>query len=389
MVTREELRRFNWPIFTAAVLLTGIGLLFIASASYRFGAEGAGGYSGDPLKQALWAVIGLAGFAAAVFIDYRRLERYAYTIYAVLLALLLLVLLVGTGRISGWFRVGSMRMQPSEFMKVAYVLAIARYLMYTDVHRRFRGLVVPFLIALVPMGLILKQPDLGTALVFLPVLFVVLGVAGARRRHLATIALLGILAVPVFWYAGLVNNYQKARVLGFVYQNNPERLRSISRQLGVRFDTYQQRQSVLTIGSGGLFGKGWGRGTQTHYEFLPEDHTDFIVSVLGEESGLAGTTVVLILYVMLGVSGLGVARRTREPFGRLVAIGMVALIETQAAVNVAVASGLMPVTGLTLPFVSYGGSSLLTSFIAVGLIINVGMRREEVIAMHDDFEFDD
>ena len=389
MVSREELRRFNWPIFIAAILLVGIGLLFIASASFRSGAEGEGEYSREPLKQALWALIGLGGFALAVLVDYRTLRRHVYTIYALLLALLVLVLVIGTGRISGWFRLGTMRMQPSEFMKVAYVLAIARYLMYTDEHRKLRGLIVPFLIGLVPMALILKQPDLGTALVFLPVLFVVLGVAGARRRHLAAIALLGLLSLPVFWQAGLVNNYQKARVLGFLHQNDPARIRAISRQLGVRFDTYQQRQSVLTIGSGRLLGKGWGRGTQTHYEFLPEDHTDFIMSVLAEESGLAGTTVVLVLYVMLGLFGLGVARRTREPFGRLVAIGMVALIETQAAVNVAVAVGLMPVTGLTLPFVSYGGSSLLTSFLAVGLVINVGMRREEVIAMHDDFEFDD
>jgi len=390
VITREELRRFNWPVFVAALMLVAVGLVFIWSASFRSEAEGAGRYYNYPLKQLLWAGVGLGAFAATLLVDYRRLRTHAYTFYFVLLALLVLVLITGRVRgVTGWFRLGPVKMQPSEFMKIAYVLVLARCLMYSDRHRRIRGLVVPFLVALVPMALILKQPDLGTALVFLPVLFVVLAVAGARRRHLVAIAALGLASLPVFWQTGLINDYQKARVLGFIHRNNPERVRALSQSLGVRFDTYQQAQSVLTIGSGRIIGKGLGRGTQTRYEFLPEDHTDFIFSVIGEESGLAGTTLVIILYLTIGLAGLGVARRAREPFGRLVVIGMVALIEAQALINLAVAEGFMPVTGLTLPFVSYGGSSLLVSFIAVGLIINVGMRPEAVIAEGDDFEFDD
>jgi rod shape determining protein RodA len=389
VITRDDLRRFNWPILIAAVLLAGLGLLFISSASYRSGAEGTGAYAGYPLKQALWLGIGLVAFAVTVLVPYRALGKQAWTAYLILLALLVLVLPFGGGRIRGWFRLGPMRMQPSEFMKVAYVLAVARCLTYTDRHRRWLGLALPFVVALVPMGLILKQPDLGTALVFLPVLFAVLAAAGARGRHLATIALLGALALPAAWYTGLVNNYQKARVLGFVFRNDPERIRAISDDLGVRFDTYQQTQSVLTIGSGGLVGRGWGRGTQTRYDFLPEDHTDFIFSVIAEESGFLGTTLVMVLFLVIGLAGLGIARTAREPFGRLVAIGMVALVETQVIINLAVALGLMPVTGITLPFVSYGGSSLVTSFVAVGLIVNVGMRPETVVANRDDFEFDD
>jgi rod shape determining protein RodA len=391
MITRAEFRRFHWPIFLAAVLLTALGVLFISSASFRSGAEGTGAYSREPAKQACWALVGLAACALAVFIDYRTLRRHAYTLYAVLLGFLVLVLVTGRVRgMAGWFRLGPVGLQPSEFMKVAYLLAIARYLMSTGgEYRHWRGLILPFLIALVPMGLILKQPDFGTALMFLPVLFVVLAVAGARRRHLATIACLGLLSLPVAWYAGLINNQQKARVYGFLYEGQPERIRAISRQLRVRFDTYQQRQSILTVGSGQVFGKGWGKGAQTHYDFLPEDHTDFILSVIGEEAGFVGTTFVLVLYLVIALGGLAIARRTREPFGRLVAIGVVALITTQAAVNAAVATGLMPVTGLTLPFVSYGGSSLVASFMAVGLLLNVGMRRTEVIAARDEFEFDD
>lgn len=391
MLTRDELRRFNWPILAIAVLLVAIGVVFIWSASYRSAAEGEGAYAGFPQRQLMWAGIGLGAFALAALVDYRRLRPHVGTLYVVCLALLVLVLKVGRGpgSVRSWFQVGPARMQPSEFMKLVYVLAVARLLMYTDAHRRLVGLTVPFLVALVPMGLILKQPDLGTALVFLPVLFVVLALAGARRRHLAVIACLGALSLPVFWQTGLINNYQKARVLGFLHQGNPQRIRAISQSLGVRFDTYQQTQSILTIGSGGLLGRGLGRGTQTRYEFLPEDHTDFIFSVIAEEAGLAGGTVVLLLYALFAVFALEVARRTREPFGRLVVIGMVALIETQVVVNVGVALGLMPVTGLTLPFVSYGGSSLLTSFLAAGLIVNVGMRREPVVAGGDDFEFDD
>ena len=389
MITREELRRFNWPIFAAVTLLAGMGLLFIWSASFRSAAEGTGAYAAHPLKQLLWVAVGLGGFALAVLVDYRTIRRHAYTIYLVLLASLVLVLRFGSGPIKGWFGVGPLRIQPSEFMKVAYVLVLARCLMYTDQHRRLWGLALPFLIALAPMGLILKEPDLGTALVFLPVLFVVLAVAGARRRHLAAIALLGLAALPVFWQTGLINNYQKARVLGFVFRNDPARIRAIGDRLNVRLDTYQQTQSVLTVGSGGLAGRGWGRGTQTRYDFLPEDHTDFIFSVIAEESGFAGATLVLALYLTIGLFGLRIARGTRDPFGRLVAIGVVALLETQAVINVAVALGLMPVTGLTLPLVSYGGSSVLTSFIATGLLVNVGMRREEVVAERDDFEFDD
>ena len=300
-------RHFDFWLLGAVALLTIFGVTMIRSAI-------AGNTelieSNTVQKQIIFAVTGFVVMMLVAVMDYRLLSALSRPLYFLTAGLLAALNVVG-GALFGsarWFRLGPMRMQPSEFMKLAYVLVLARCLMYTDEHRRLRGLAVPFLIALVPMALILKQPDLGTAMVFLPVLFVVLAVAGARRRHLVAIALMGALSLPVFWQVGLINNYQKARILGFIYHDDPQKIRAVSDRLGVRFDTYQQTQSVLTIGSGRLVGRGWGRGTQTRYDFIPEDHTDFIFTVIAEEAGFLGATLVPLAYLVMGLFGLEVAR---------------------------------------------------------------------------------
>jgi rod shape determining protein RodA len=377
MVDAKSIKEFDWVMFVCALLLVVIGATFIWSAKYPTNADE--GPLSVPLvrKQIAYAALGVVFFAALLWVHYLTFCRYAYALYAFGILLLLFVLFIGSEAkgAARWIPIAGQRFQPAEFMKVALVLCLARYLQFRESYRTLPGLLPPLLLTLAPVGLILLQPDLGTSLVLIPLPFIMLYAAGARLRHLLPILGLGMAAIPglaVLHHLGyklFLKEYQWARILSFL---NP--------QSDAAGSGYQIIQSLIAVGSGGLWGKGLGAGTQNRLNFLPERHTDFIFSVIGEEWGFFGAIGVLVLYGLIFVGGIGIAARTRETFGRLVAVGMMAVLSVQVLINVGMTIRLCPVTGLTLPFISYGGSSLLSSFIMLSLVINVGMHRPMTLA---------
>lgn len=344
------------------------------------------------LRQASYLATGVGLLLLVLVPSYRRIGQYAYWIYWSLVVLLGLLLLDKYGidlpLISGsrhdtvwrWIRVGPLSVQPSEFMKVGLILALAYYLRYRSSYRTWRGLIPPFLLTLLPMLLILKQPDLGTLLMLLPVLFVMLFVAGARLRHLATIVLLGCATMPAFYFFGM-EDYQRERIQVLFKQNTDDQRWHMKQG-------YQLRQSLIALGTGGLTGQGYGEGAFVRHNLLPEEHNDFIFAVIGNQWGLAGCLVVILAYVLIIICGLEVAMLTNDPFGRLLAVGVVVMIVVQALLNICMTLGLAPITGMTLPFVSAGGSSLWANFLALGLLVNVAQRRPMLIA-HPPFEHQD
>jgi rod shape determining protein RodA len=276
--------------------------------------------------------------------------------------------------------------------KIAYILALAWYLRYRSNYRNFRALVGPFVLTLFPMVLILLEPDLGTMLLMMPVLFTMLFVAGARVRHLALIILLAVAVSPALWFK--MKPYQRTRISSVLLQSEwvrekAEENPTVSRILvGGKFTErrwrndwgYQLIRSKFAIASGGLMGSGFGRGPFIKYDFLAERHNDFIFSVIAHQGGFLGCAAFLGLYIIVIACGLEIAAHNTDPFARLLAVGIIAMFVVQIIVNMGMTLGIMPVTGLTLPFVSYGGSSLLVNMIAVGLLNNVGRGRPFSVA---------
>ncbi len=363
-------------------------------------------------KQLVFAVVGLGGLVAANLVNYRRLGAVSHWIYGVTVVLLV-VILVGKyvslpfvplrGGAHRWivFKIGSHSLpaiQPSEFCKLAYILALAWYLRYRSNYSRFRALVGPFALTLLPMVLILLEPDLGTVLLMMPVFFTMLFVAGARIRHLALIVLLAVVVSPAMWF--MLRPYQRIRISSVLLQSQWVRQRAekspaLGRLLvGGKFTErswrnewgYHLVRSKFAVASGGWSGAGYGQGPFIKYDFLPERHNDFIFSIIAHQSGFIGCLGFLLLYVLLVACGLEIAVHNTDPFGRLMAMGIVAMFVVEVATNVGMTLGLMPITGLTLPFVSYGGSSLLVNMMAVGLLNNVGRCRPFSVAPRKGIE---
>lgn len=404
---KRQLRDFDVGILVATLLLVGIGIVMIHSATH---APGAPGLSTLVQRQMMVAGLGLAVLLGAIFVTQDSLEALTPLFYGLAVLLLVAVLAIGVGKTGErrWFDLGPLRFQPSELAKYAVILALARYL----ARRRTRldrpvHLIVPFLIVALPMCLVLLEPDLGTSVIFLlflvpmlywagaPPLFLVLLAAPAVSMVLAFnwvawavfLAALGWLLYvsrtfladklivfatnvvmgrlgPILW--SRLEDYQRHRILAFL---NPEKY---------RFSTgYQLIQSKIAIGSGGVFGKGFLQGTQKNYAFLPEQHTDFIFSVLAEEFGLFGCLIVLGLYLYLVVRMFRLAGQVRNRFAGLVIVGIASTLFLQSAVNIAVTVGLSPVTGMPLPLLSYGGTSLLVTLASVGIVLGMGTRRME------------
>lgn len=353
-------------------------------------------------KQVVFAVVGLIGFIAANLVNYRRLGGVSYWIYGIVLVLLVLLLVSryvvalpfipsinGTHR---WISVaiGGRQLpslQPSEICKLAYVLALAWYLRYRSNYRNFKALAGPFALTVLPMVLILLEPDLGTVLLIMPVFFTMVFVAGAKVRHLVIIILLAVLISPVLWLK--METYQRIRISSVLLQNEFVRQKvqehpAIGRILvGEQFSSRRwERQwghhlmrSKFAVASGGAGGYGFRQGPFVKYNFLPYRHNDFIFSIIAHEWGFWGCLGLFGLYAVVIWCGLEIAANNSDPFGKLVAMGIVSMFAVEVLVNVSMTIGLMPITGLTLPFVSYGGSSLLMSMIAVGLLNNVGRCR--------------
>jgi rod shape determining protein RodA len=356
------LAHIEWPLLVLALLVSAVGLLTIASATYRDERL----LTPYVIRQATAVGLGMVLLVIAVSIDYRTLSRYAVVFYLGLLASLVVVLFTGItgGGARRWLGVGSLTLQPSEFMKVGVVLVLAHVLHRAAGERRLalRRLVLPLVLIAVPAVLILKQPDLGTAVALGLGAFTLLMVAGLPARWLLITALI---AGPLLPYAyNHLKPYQRNRLISFM---SPEK-----DPLGTG---YHVLQSQIAIGSGQVHGKGYLHGTQNKLSFLPEQHTDFIFSVYAEEWGFLGGLALLVLYLALILRGAYIASRARDNLGALLAAGLTGIIFWQVAINVAMTSGAVPVVGITLPFLSYGGSSMLALFTSIGLMMNVSMRR--------------
>ena len=387
MKPREYLRDFEWHLLLIALVLTALGITFIWSVS-----QGSPALAAKPLRQAFFLACCLPAVAGVLTVGYRAFARVAYVIYGFLLLLLVGVLVVNRGGAARWFDLPlGLRLQPSEFAKLALILSLARFLMYQRDLSSWRGIAVPLGLTLLPMALIVKQPDLGTALVLLPVLMGMLYAAGFPGRRLLFLVLGGVVLLTAAYFLPLLKDYQRERLRSYLVSiprlteearslriagrdgeavKLERRIRALKRGAG-----YQQFYAMAALGGGGLEGHGLAQGPQNRHDMLPERHTDFIFAVVGEEWGFWGCSVVLLLFLLMTAIILGVARRTREPFGRHLCTGVALLFLTQAFVNTAINVGLLPVTGLTLPFVSYGGSSLLSSYLALALVLDVGVRR--------------
>lgn len=376
MLERRLLRHIDWYLVGVVSLLVALGMLAIFSATHR----GLPGIRVGPyyflIRQVAAAIVGAIFAGLTILIDYRRLAGWVRALYAGTFIVLLFVLV--TEAISGassWIRLGSLSIQPSEPAKLVLIIALARHLEDHPPEGRWHDLWMPSLITGPLLMLLLLQPDFGTAIVFVGILFGMLFVAGASPLHLAIVGGCGIGAVVAAAYLvlhgvdlKLIHDYQIRRLLVFL---NPYQ--------DATGDGYNVIQSMIAVGSGGLTGKGLFSGSQTQLSFLPARHTDFIFSVVGEELGFIGTTVVLVLFFLLLWRAVQVMQKAKDTFGLLLCAGVVSMITVHLLVNVGMAIGLMPVTGIPLPFLSYGGSSLVTNLVAVALLLNVEMRRHKIL----------
>ena len=355
--------RFDWPLFISAALVAVVGIVNLYSATSVYSGARAEQY----VNQVYWLVAGgiLAVFAASV--DYRHFERLGYVVYIIGVLCLILVFILGRD-IRGsarWIVLGSFQFQPSEFMKLALAIALAKFL-HDDPRgegRTLKDLVVPVLLTIIPVVLILRQPDLGTAIILMLIFFSIALLI--RLRWASVAAALGIAVVTVLlaWNYGL-KDYQRQRVTSFL---NPE--------ADLRGAGWQAHHARVAIGNGGLFGQGYMRGTQNQFKFLPDQYSDFPFPVFAEDWGFVGGILLLGLYGFLSIWAIRVASQSKDRFGAALSVGIGAMIFWQAFINLGMVLGLLPVVGVTLPLFSSGGSSVLTVLIGVGLLMNVSMRR--------------
>ncbi|MBX3488537.1 MAG: rod shape-determining protein RodA [Parvibaculum sp.] len=360
----DKLVEFNWGFLLLLVLIASIGFAMLYSV-----AEGS--FSPWAYRQALRFAAGVCILLIAAMIDLRLWMRLAYPLYGVALAMLVAVEVVGMTGMGAqrWLNLGFVQIQPSEIMKVTLLMALARYFhgLTLDEVSRLRNLVIPVALIAAPVGLVVLQPDLGTAILLIASGAILLFAAGLRWRYFILSGALVLAAVPVVW--GRLHDYQKNRVFTFL---DPER-----DPLGTG---YHILQSKIALGAGGVFGKGFMEGTQSQLNFLPEKHTDFIFTMLGEELGLAGGLVLLALYFIVLMFSLNVAMQCRNQFGRLLAIGVSMTFFLYVFINTAMVMGLLPVVGVPLPLVSYGGTAMLSLMFAFGLLMSVHIHRNVEIS---------
>jgi rod shape determining protein RodA len=362
MFDRRLVQHFDWGLLCLIFFLMMIGLATLFSA-VKAGTEVA---SRLYIKQAIWFGGGIIAMVASFTFNYRRLERWGPVVYGFSMAMLVAVLALGRV-VSGsrrWLTLGPISIQPSEFAKIALVIILARYFAkhVSTGGLTLKELVAPAALTAAPFLLVVKQPDLGTAMMLALVAASMALFVKIEWRSLLFLVLSGLMLVPGVWF--LLKDYQKLRILTFL---NPDR-----DPLGAG---YHIIQSKIAIGSGMFWGKGYLKGTQNALAFLPEQHTDFIFSVLAEEWGFVGTSLIILLFLLLVIWSLSIADHCREPYGKLLSVGLTAMIFWQVFINIGMVMGAMPVVGVPLPFISYGGSSALTLMIALGLLLNVSMRR--------------
>ncbi len=362
----SPLRHLDPLLFGAPVLLGGLGLLMVYASTHRVLEDA----NLDPMffvkRQVIAIVIGLAAMVGLMLIDYRRLRELSLLGYGVTVLMLVAVLKFGVDvkGAQARFDIGPFQVQPGEFAKIFLTLVLAAYCTRHREELSGQRLIISLVICAVPMGLIMLQPDLGTNVVLMAMAFTILTMAGARARHLVVLVLLGFTFAVVAVQAGVLDQYQIDRLQSFA------NVKGASEQ-----SKYNQEQSQIAIGTGGLTGKGLFGGSQTNGQHVPEQHTDFIFTAVGEELGFVGGAGVLALFAIIVWRTSRAARLAQDPFGALCCMGVLAMFVAQVFENVGMATGIMPVTGIPLPFMSYGGSSIIVSFACIGLVANVHMRR--------------
>ena len=371
MLTQRRIDNVPWALVGIIAAISLIGLAAVYSATYT-----AKGPSSLFTKQVIWICIGMVLMFLFLIPDYHTVGRYAYVLYAISLVLLVLVMVMGRTGMGAqrWLAIGPFAFQPSELAKLSLVLALARY--FAEDPKRggyeLRDLLVPGVMVLVPLLLVLKQPDLGTAIMLTLTSALIIMLAGIHLRAIvvviiigATLASLAFLVPPVrhkIW--GSLKPYQQNRIKAFLDPSSDP-----------RGSGYHANQSKIAVGSGQITGKGFRKGTQSQMAFLPERHTDFIFAVIAEEMGLVGASVVMLLYLGLLLAGVDAAKNAKDRLGMLMAGGLVSMIALYVLINVGMAVGIVPVVGVPLPLVSYGGTSIITTFLALGLLLNIQTRR--------------
>lgn len=363
MFDRRLLQCFDWGLLLLTLAVSAAGLVVLYSAVMA----GAGAPDEQLFrKQVIWYGCGLCIMVCCFVVDYKKIERFAGGIYLAAIASLVLVLVCGK-YVAGarrWLALGPFSLQPSEMAKVAVIIVLARYYakIITSEGLTFRDLVVPAVLTAIPFLLIARQPDLGTAMMIALVAVTLTLFVKIERRTLGWMGGVCVAIIPLASF--FLHDYQIRRIRTFLDPGVDP--------LGAG---YHIIQSKIAIGSGMITGKGFLQGTQNALSFLPEQHTDFIFSVLAEEWGLVGALAVIVLFLMLIAWGIRIAGQCRDPFGVILSFGITAMIAWQVLINMGMVMGLMPVVGVTLPFISYGGSSVITLFMSVGLLMNVSMRR--------------
>lgn len=363
MFDRRLLQNFDWVLLALLLLIGVVSVLNLYSATFPI--RDAGG-SQIFMKQVYWFIIGLVLFMAVTVFDYHLLEGLAWPAYLLNVFLLLVVLVIG--KISSgsqrWLDLGFINLQPSELVKITLVIVLAQFFSshgdYTEY--RLRDLWQPFVLMLVPCGLILKQPDLGSAMILVIICFSIILIMKVRWTSLLILAGAILSSFPLAWHT--LKEYQKKRIFTFL---NPE-----GDPLGAG---YHIIQSKIAVGSGLFTGKGFLKGTQTRLKFLPENHTDFAFSVWSEEWGFIGSVFLLVLYLLLILWGINIAKNSKDKFGSILAIGITAVVFWQLIINVGMTIGLMPVVGIPLVLFSYGGSSVLSTMLGMGILMNISIRR--------------
>lgn len=358
----RPLRQMDWILLFAAIVLSVIGIFFIFSASYQISRATGINFSH---RQVAWLALGMGIFLILAMIDYHRLVSFAYPLLAATVLSLIFIALFGEIRYGArrWINLGGFTIQPSEFAKLVVILALSHYFAEKFAWRfRWRYVLVPAGMTAIPALLILKQPDLGTAIIFIPLLLGLTFIGRARMKHIIVIAVILMLLAPASWW--LLKDYQRNRILVFL---NPQR-----DPLGTG---YTITQSKIAIGSGKISGKGWLAGTQNMLSFLPQRRTDFIFSVVAEEWGFVGSMTVLGLYALIIYRLFRIARAARDLTGVLLVTGGLIIFSTHVVINVGMALGLLPATGLPLPLLSYGGSVTVATLATLGLCQSVYCHR--------------
>ncbi|MFN8234184.1 MAG: rod shape-determining protein RodA [Actinomycetota bacterium] len=366
---RRPIRHLDPTLLLTVLALSAVGLISIYSATH----QSLRALDLDVMtflkKQVAALILGLIAMLLIATFDYRFFKVYAGLLYAVSVLSLVLVQVPGIGSTSSgaqrWFALGGFQFTPSEFAKLALILMLSAMLSELKTPTpELADVIRACLVAMVPMALVFVQPDIGTSIVLVAIVVGILVVAGTKLWHLLALAGTAIVVILLAFQLGVIKDYQLDRLTGFW---DPQR--------DTQTVNYNREQAEIAIGAGGLFGRGFLAGTQTNLDFVPEQHTDFIFTVVGEEFGFAGSAIVLTLFAILIWRAIRISYLSKDPFGTYVAAGVASMFAVQMFVNIGMVIGIMPITGIPLPFVSYGGTAMIANLIAAGLLLNIHMRR--------------